>query len=658
MSWQKNILRVDLSAGTTSIEPLNMEWAEQYLGSRGLATRYLWEEMDPAADPLGPDNVLIFATGPLTGTMASTSGRYTVVTKGPLTGAIAASNSGGKFGAELKYAGYDLLIITGRSPAPVYLDIRDDDVRVLPADEIWGKSVWQADEWIHKRTQDPLTKVAAIGVSGEQGVRYACVVNDLHRAAGRSGVGAVMGSKNLKAIAARGTVGVKEDNAKAFMEVVRTVNEEMNASSARRGLMRYGTHAMLESMQEFGGLPTENFRKISFDGASRINHEAVTVKNRNGHRNLVRNAACFGCTIGCGRLARIDPEHFSVRDRPEYWGTSGGLEYETTFAFGPVVGVDDLDALTFAGFMMNEHGMDPISFGVTLAAAMELYEIGAITRDQTDGIDLSFGSAEALVVMSEKTGKHEGFGRELGLGSRRLCEKYGHPELAMVAKGQEFAGYDGRAMQGMGLGYATSNRGACHLRHDTFDQDMADPGTGGKAEAVRTSQDFVAMVDSTGLCLFTTGVWGYEHFSRMISATCSGDWDVERLRSTGERIWNLERLFNNSAGLTSADDTLPPRMLNDPVPGGFGNGNVVELGVLIPEYYELRGWDSGGVPTAGKLGELGIRFDRGESDSGTSAEESRETADAPATAHEASAPQEPPPPQGVLQKIARALGFR
>ncbi|MGI9317890.1 MAG: aldehyde ferredoxin oxidoreductase family protein, partial [bacterium] len=395
MSWQKRILRVDLSAGTVAAEPLNMEWADQYLGSRGLATKYLWEEMDPAADPLGPDNILIFATGPLTGTMASTSGRYAVVTKGPLTGAIAASNSGGKFGAELKYAGYDMLIITGKSEKPVYLSIRDDHTELLPADEIWGKTVWEADAWLHRQTQDPQTKVAAIGVAGEQGSRFACVVNDLHRAAGRSGVGAVMGSKNLKAIAARGTVGVKEDNSDAFMKVAKSVNGELHGSDARSGLMRYGTHAMMDSMQEFGGLPTENFRKVSFAGEEKINHQAVTIKNRNGHKNLIRNAACFGCTIGCGRLAKIDPKHFSVKDRPEYWAASGGLEYETAFAFGPVVGVDDLDAMTFAGFMMNEHGMDPISFGVTLAAAMELYEIGAITKEQTDGIDLSFGSAEA-----------------------------------------------------------------------------------------------------------------------------------------------------------------------------------------------------------------------------------------------------------------------
>ncbi len=606
MSWQNKILRVHLSRGEVSTEPLNWQWACDYIGARGLGSKHLLEEMDPAADAMSADNVLIFATGPLTGTMASTGGRYCVVTKSPLTGAIACSNSGGKFGAELKYAGYDLLIIKGRAPAPVYLYIHNDEVELRPADEIWGRTVWQTDEWLHTQHQDPQIKVAAIGAAGEAGVKYACVVNDLHRAAGRSGVGAVMGSKNLKAIAARGSIGVKEDDPVRFMAAAGEANAKLHGSSTRRGLSRYGTLAMMDSMQEFGGLPTENFRKVSFDGVGDINAKAVTVKNRNGHTNLITNAACFACTIACGRIATIDPQHFSVKERPQYWVASGGLEYETAFALGPVVGVRDLDALTFAGFMVNEHGIDPISFGVTLAAAMELYELGLITTEQTDGVALDFGSAEALVVMSEKTGLHEGFGQELGLGARRLCEKYGRPELAMVAKGQEFAGYDGRAMQGMGLGYATSNRGACHLKHDTFDVDMADPSTAGKARACRDSQDFVAMVDSTGLCLFTTGAWGWDDYRKLVDATCPGDWSIERLRLAGERIWNLERAYNLKAGLTAADDTLPPRMLKDPLPSGFAKGGVAQLDVLIPQYYELRGWGADGVPSQEKLQSLGL----------------------------------------------------
>ena len=606
MSWQRRILRVDLSEGRAAAEPLDMDWARDFLGERGLATKYLMENMDPRADPLGPDNVLIFATGPLSGTMASTSGRYAVVTKGPLTGAIACSNSGGKFGAELKFAGYDLLIVQGRADRPVYLHIVDDRVEVLPAHEIWGTSVWHSDEWIKQRHQNPQLKVAAIGVAGERGVKFACIVNDLHRAAGRSGVGAVMGSKNLKAVAVHGSVGVKVDDPKRFMQVVRDTKAALWDNAGRAELAEVGTNAMIDAMQEFGGLPTRNFQQVQFEGVDRINPAAMATRKPNGHTNLLTNKACFGCTIACGRIAHIDEEHFSVINRKEYWHASGGLEYETAYAFGPVVGVDDLDALTFAGYMMNEHGMDPISFGVTLAAAMELFEMGVLTTGDTDGIALDFGNAEALTVMAEKTGRHEGFGRVLGLGSRRLCEKYGHPELFMGVKGQEFAGYDSRALQGMGLGYATSNRGACHLKHDMFAEDMEDQSGSGKARPCKESQDRVAAVDSTGLCLFTTGAWGLSEFAAQIDAACEGDWDAERLTTIGERVWNLERQFNLRAGLTRADDTLPERLLKTPAPSGTAAGKVNELDRMLPEYYEARGWTPDGEPTTQTLQRLGL----------------------------------------------------
>ena len=505
MSWQKQILRVNLTNSTVAIEPLNMEWAEDYLGERGLASKYLLDGMDARADSMSPENMLIFATGPLTGTMASTSGRFTVVTKGPLTDAIACSNSGGKFGASLKFAGYDMLILEGRASSPVYLHIVDDKVELLPADDLWGTTVWHTEETIQQRHQNPQLKVAAIGVAGEQGVRYACIVNDLHRAAGRSGVGAVMGSKNLKAIAVHGTIGVSVNDMPRFMATVKSKWQKLADSDARKELTELGTNAMIDSMQAFGGLPTRNFREVQFEGTDKINPEAMVTPNENGHTNLISNKACFGCTIACGRVAHIDKNHFTIVNRKEYWHASGGLEYETAYAFGPVCGVDDIDALTFAGYLMNEHGMDPISFGVTLAAAMELYETGIITTADTDGVELNFGNAEALTIMAEKTGKQEGFGKLLGLGSKRLCEKFGHPELSMSVKGQEFAGYDSRALPGMGLGYATSNRGACHLKHDVFTEDMADQSASGKAAPCKNSQDAIATIDSTGLCLFTSG---------------------------------------------------------------------------------------------------------------------------------------------------------
>ena len=606
MGWQKKVLRVNLTEGSSSVEPLNMEWANDYLGERGLASKYLMEEMDPKADAMSPENVLIFATGPLTGTMASTSGRFAVVTKGPLTNAIACSNSGGKFGAELKFAGYDMLILEGRSPEPVYLHIVNDSVEILPADALWGSTVWQTEDWIKARHQNPLLKVASIGVAVERGVRYACIVNDLHRAAGRSGVGAVMGAKNLKAVAVHGSVGVTVKDPKRFMKVVAETKELLANSRGRQGLTKLGTNAMIDTMQEFGGLPTRNFEAVQFDGVEKINARAMMTPKPNGHVNLLTNKACFGCTIACGRIAHIDETHFTIVNSKEYWHASGGLEYETAYAFGPLVGVDDIDALTFAGYLMNEHGMDPISFGGTLASAMELYQMGVITQKDTDGIALEFGNAEALTVMAEKTGKYEGFGQILGLGSRRMCEKYGHPELSMAVKGQEFAGYDSRVLQGMGLGYATSNRGACHLKHDVFAEDMEDQSGKGKAVPTKESQDRVAMMDSSGLCLFTTAAWGVEEFAKQIDAACEGEWTEERLVESGERTWTIERQFNLAAGLTRADDTLPKRLLEVPAPAGTAKGKVCQLDIMLPEYYEARGWTTEGVPTEETLKRLGM----------------------------------------------------
>jgi len=606
MTWHKRVLRVDLTNHAVKVEPLNMQWANDYLGGRGLGTKYLMECMDPADDAMSEKNALIFATGPLTGTACSTSGRFAVVTKGPLTNAIAASNSGGKFGAELKFAGYDLLILEGKASSPVYLLIQDDQVEIHDATDYWGTTVWHTEESIKEKHGDPQIKVASIGVAGEQGVRYACVVNDLHRAAGRSGVGAVMGSKNIKAVAARGTVGVPVADADAFKKVVKHTHKLLENSAGAKDLTDYGTNAMIDTMNSFGGLPTRNFQAVTFPGADNINPEAMTTPNENNHTNLITNKACFGCTIGCGRIAHIDKNHFSIKDRQQYWHASGGLEYETAFAFGPVIGVDDIDALTFAGYMMNEHGMDPISFGVTLAAAMELFELGVITEADTDGVALNFGNAEALTIMAEKTGKYEGFGKILGLGSKRMCEHFGRPELSMAVKGQEFAGYDSRALQGMGLGYATSNRGACHLRHDCFTEDMADQSGNGKAWPCKTSQDKTAMIDSTGLCLFTTAAWDTDEFQQQVSVACGSDWTSERLLEAGERIWNLEKLFNLRSGLTMADDTLPKRLLETPAPAGIAKGRVAELNTMLPEYYALRGWSQDGIPLQTTLERLGL----------------------------------------------------
>jgi aldehyde:ferredoxin oxidoreductase len=604
MTWQQKILRVDLSTASCDIEPLNMEWANAYLGSRGLGSKYLYEEMDPAVDALSAENKIIFATGPLTGTMASTSGRYTVVTKGALTGAIACSNSGGKFGGELKNAGYDMLIIEGKSDKPVYLHIENDRAEILDAGDIWGKTVWETEDILAAKYDDPLMRFAGIGQAGESGCRYACVVNDKHRAAGRSGVGAVMGSKNLKTIAVRGSVGTPA----ASREVYRKINEINARMNDREGMARDGTLAMMDVTNGFGSLPTRNNRSVRFEGANKLNPEAMHTPNANGHTNIVQNGACFGCTIGCGRICKIDPTHFSVKDRPEYQGASGGLEYETAYALGSACGVDDIDAATFAGFICNEYGMDPISLGGSIAAAMELYDIGAIDATTTGGIKLDFGNAEALCQIAELVGKGEGFGADVAMGSKRLCEKYGHPDLSMTVKGQEFAAYDGRSMQGMGLAYATSNRGACHLRADPYGHDFETTEIEGKAQVVAETQRLVAFMDSSGLCLFPSGCgWGTEDYCELVDLVCEGDWNNEaRMVETGERIWNLEKLFNLKAGLDKKDDTLPRRILEEPADVGTGKGLVCRLDEMLPEYYAINGWDEQGVPTRDTLSRLGI----------------------------------------------------
>ena len=607
MSWQHQILRVNLTDLNCTIEPLNEEWAQSYLGQRGLGTKYLYEEIDPGVDPVSPKNKLIFATGPLTGTMASTGGRYSVITKGALTNAIACSNSGGQFGAELKLAGYDLLILEGKAPEPVYLHIENDRVRLLPADHLWGRTVWETETTIKRDHSDPLIHVASVGPSAEYGCRYACVVNDMHRAAGRSGVGTVMGSKHLKAIAVRGTKGLSVSDPEAFMQVVMSTAQAMRADDGRKALTKDGTISMMDTTNVYGTLPTRNFRDVQFEGADKIGMGAMKATNENGHANLVTNSACFGCTIGCGRVCRIDPEHFSVKDKPQYHGASGGLEYETAYALGSGVGVSDIDAATYCGFLCNEYGMDPISLGGSISAAMELFDIGAIDESVTGGIKLEFGSAEALCAMTEAVARGEGFGRDVGMGSKLLCEKYGHPELSMSVKGQEFAAYDGRSMQGMGLGYATSNRGACHLRAAPYEDDFTTLEPAGKAQVVKETQDFIAAVDSSGLCLFSGfGGFSNELVAEHINAACTGEWSLERLQETGERIWNLERQFNLAAGLTAGDDTLPPRILTEPAPSGAAKGWVCKLDEMLPKYYRLRGWDEAGAPSPETLARLGL----------------------------------------------------
>ena len=615
MSWAGTILRVDLTAGTVKKEPLNMAWAREYLGSRGLASKYLVEEIDPEVDPLSPANKIIWSTGPLTGTMASTGGRYTVVTKGPLTGAIACSNSGGYWGAELKFAGYDMVIFEGKSPKPVYLYVNDDVAELRDASHLWGTTVWHTEEQLKKDHQDPLLRISSIGGAGENQVLFAAVVNDLHRAAGRSGVGAVMGSKNLKAVAVRGTQGgAALADPKAFLKVTSEKKKILKDNAVTgQGLPTYGTQVLMNVINEVGALPTRNHRDVQFEGAKDISAEAMaTPRKTDGKAQLVTNQACFGCTIACGRISKIDKTHFSVENKPQYWGASGGLEYEAAWALGAANGVGDLEALQYANLICNEHGMDPISFGATIGAVMELYEMGVLTKEQI-GVEAPFGSAKALCEFADMTARGEGFGKEIGQGSKRLCAKYGHPELSMSVKGQEFPAYDSRGIQGMGLTYATSNRGACHLRSYTVASEImgipvkTDPLTAeGKPELVIAFQDATAAFDAAGICIFTSFAWGLPDVADQVAAACGPEFTLENMAKIGERIWNMERDFNNRAGFTSKDDTLPPRLLNEPAKTGPAKGLVNKLPEMLPKYYQLRGWDADGQLKADTRARLGL----------------------------------------------------
>jgi aldehyde:ferredoxin oxidoreductase len=615
MSWAKKILRVNLTAGTVTSEPLNMDWAQTYLGSRGLGSKYLTAEVNPKVDPLSPDNKIIWATGPLTGTMASTGGRYTVITKSPLTGAIACSNSGGYWGAELKMAGWDMVIFEGKSEKPVYLYINDDLAELRDAAWLWGKSVWETEAMIKKGLQDPLIRVSSIGKAGENGVLYAAVVNDLHRAAGRSGVGTVMGSKNLKAIAVRGTIGVGNiRDPKAFMKVTYEKKKILHDNAVTgQGLPKFGTQVLMNVINEIGGLPTRNHQDVQFESAKDISAEAMaTPRETDGKAQLVTNQACFGCTIACGRISKMDETHFTVANKPQYWGANGGLEYEAAWALGAANGVKDLETLQYCTMLCNEEGVDPISFGATIGAVMELYEMGVLSKEQI-GMEAPFGSAKALAFLVEETIYSRGFGKEIGQGSKRLTAKYGHPDLSMSSKGQEFPAYDGRAIQGIGLAYATSNRGGCHLRGYTIASEVlgipvkTDPlEHEGKPELVKAFQDATAAFDSSGLCVFTTFAWGLADLAPQLQAACGEQYTTEELEKIGERIWNMEREFNNAAGFTKADDSLPKRLLTEAAKTGPAKGKVNMLAEMLPKYYAARGWDSEGVPTSATRERLGL----------------------------------------------------
>ncbi len=591
-------LRVNLTTGEVKEEIIDNDLVRKYLGGRGLASKILADEIDPNIDPLSEQNKLIFANGLLTGTAVPTAGRYMVVTKGPLTGTIASSNSGGFFGAELRKAGWSLVIVEGKAEKPVYISIKDSDVQIKDATHLWGKNTHETTDILLEEFGDDKAKVACIGPAGENLVKFAAVINDKGRAAGRTGVGAVMGSKNLKAIIARGSERIEVMDKATFMEAVKSKVDIIRKNPITgEGLPKLGTKVLDSIINQSGLYPTKNFQFGTFEYTEEVSGEALVNKGY-----LKDNKACYACPIGCGRDVELPT------------GKKGeGPEYESGWAFGADCGVKDLISVTEANFMCNELGLDTISAGTTLAAAMEMYERGYLPKeDLENGPELTFGSSEAIVYYLKKIAYREGLGDKLAEGSYRFCESYGHPELSMTVKKQEIPAYDPRGAQGHALEYATSNRGGCHVRGYMISPEILgvpeklDPQTTeGKAKWVKIFQDLTAVIDSAGLCLFTSFALGADDYVELINAGTGFGLSTDDMLAIGERIWNLERYFNLRAGISPKEDKLPDRF-KEPLPDGAQKGSFAHYEELLPEYYRLRGWNEDGTIPEEKLKELEI----------------------------------------------------
>lgn len=594
--YRGTVLRINLSTGEIKKEALDKELAKKYVGGRGLAEKMFSNEVDHEIDPFAPENKLFIATGPLSGVQTvPTGGRYMVITKSPLTGTIASSNSGGRWGAELKFAGYDMVVVEGKAEKPVYISIVDEEVTIKDAAHLWGKMTTETTEMLLKENNEK-AKVLNIGPGGEKLSRIAAVMNDVDRAAGRSGVGAVMGSKNLKAIVVKGSSKPEVADKDKLKEVVKRVNEKIRENGVTgQGLPTYGTAVLVNIINENGVFPTNNFQQSTFANAEDISGETLAEKY------LVKRVGCYGCPIACGRHCKVDDIE------------SGGPEYETIWGYGASCGVSDLPAIIKANYWCNEVGLDTISASATIAAAMELYQRGFIKDDELDGLSLEFGNSEAVIEWTKRMGLREGLGDKMAEGSYRLGELYGAPEYSMSVKKQELPAYDSRAIQGQGLAYATSNRGGCHVRAYLISPEiLALPekldrfDVAGKPEWVRIFQDLTAAIDSTGLCLFTSFAMNADDYADIINAVTGYDYDAASLLAAGDRIWNMEKLFNINSGLGIEHDTLPKRLLDEPIVDGPSKGKLTQLHEMLPKYYDVRGWDAAGVPTAEKLAELEI----------------------------------------------------
>lgn len=587
-----HLLRVDLSKGTISTEPLPEAALRPLLGGKGLGAYYLFKEVPQGLDPLSPENRLIFNVGPLTGTTAPTAGRLGSTTKSPATGTYSDAYCGGFFGNTLKYAGYDLLVVHGAAQEPALLVIDDDQVELRSASSLWGKTITQTYEALTETFGEGWQSLV-IGPPGEKKANIASIFNET-RALARGGVGAVMGSKNLKAIVARGTGAVSVADRQKFDRAAQLAYRAVRMSSSITRLKSEGTANILEFVNAIGALPTRNFQTGQFEGADDISGEAWRTKS------WKRDYACFGCPIACSKITHaVDGKVLE------------GPEYETIYAIGSNCGIGDQDAIIRMSLFCDEYGIDTISAGAIIAFVMEMFEKGLVKASELDGIEPRFGDCRAGLALMEKLAKVEGCGEWLSKGVAAIAVQY--PEaapFAMHVKGLEMPAYHPNAAKGMALGYAISERGACHLRGAPLTEVLggADPlATDGKAQLFRDHQSECALWNSAVLCYFPGFGMSLKELWQLINAATGFDYStVKEFDHVGDRINTLARLFNVREGFTRPQDTLPARNLSQPMPEGPARGQVVELDKMLDEYYPIMGWDHNGVPTPETVHRLGL----------------------------------------------------
>jgi len=587
--WHGKVLRINLSSEKTASEEIEYEILNGFVGGRGLGVKMLYDELQPGVDPLSPENKLVFAVGPVTGTGAPMSGRHAVVSKSPLTGGVFDSNSGGSLGVELKSTGFDAVVVEGKASSPIYVYVSNGEVEIRDASAAWGKDTQETTRWL-LGDASPRARVACIGPAGENLVRIACIVNDYHRAAGRGGLGAVLGSKNVKALVVEGDTKTQVSNELAFTEVTKRIAFLLKKQPLTKdSLPTFGTSVLVNLVNEHGMFPTRNFTEGVFNDAEAISGEKLK------ERIFLKPYACRSCPVGCGRITSVEGQEI------------GGPEYETLWALGAQCGVNDLENVALANHLCNTLGLDTISMGNAIGCAMDLSARGLIDEE------IKWGDSKKMVSLVEETAYRRGLGGDLAEGSRALAQKHGAQELAMQVKGLELPAYDPRGAQGQALAYATSNRGGCHLRAYMIGPEVL--GTPAlvdrfkwqaKPKLVKLFQDFSAAMDTMIMCRFSSFAIAVEHYARLLSAVVGVSFDTQRFLQLGERIWTLERLFNAREGFDHTDDLLPTKFLEHPLQEGGSRGMKVHLSEMLQSYYRVRGWDKRGNPGTDLLARLGL----------------------------------------------------